>query len=238
MQWIRIIGELSWVHCRSLFSSERVSYAIVPTISYFEFIPLHKKEQNFISMSDDFIEDEPVPLSQVKVGQEYEIVLTTFTARYRLGNVVEVVGFHNGTPKKDLQIVVEKGSELLVRRAKAELVDFTSHADVTNQPGHYCVICWEIKGEVDERVLKDCCTEMDASFVDHRYVVSRRSNSIGPLELRIVERGTFKKILDYLVGNRVSFSQFKTTRCTNNKGILGILNAGTIQRFHSAAIED
>lgn len=32
-------------------------------------------------MSDDFIEDEPVPLSQVKVGQEYEIVLTTFTAR-------------------------------------------------------------------------------------------------------------------------------------------------------------
>lgn len=167
---------------------------------------------------------------------------------------MEVAGFHKGTPKlnficrrkllltvnidknteKDLQIVVEKGSELLTSKAKAELVDFTSHADVADQPGHY-VIYWEIKGEAEERVLKECCREMDASFVDHGYVVSRRTNSIGPLELCIVERGTFKKILDYFIGNGAALSQFKTPRCTTNQVILKILNVCTIKRFHSTA---
>ncbi|XP_021901012.1 indole-3-acetic acid-amido synthetase GH3.10 [Carica papaya] len=241
---------------------EKVTFAVIPTFSYFEFIPLYRpeKEDYFNDSSpaaiDDFVEGEPVPLSQVKVGQQYEIVLTTFTGlyRYKLGDVVEVAGFHNKTPKlnyicrrkliltvnidknteKDLQLVVERGCQLLSSQTRAELVDFTSHADVVNQPGHY-IIYWEIKGEVEERVLGECCCEMDASFVDHGYVVSRRSNSIGPLELCIVETGTFKKILDYFIGNGAALSQFKTPRCTTNKVLLTILNLCTIKRFRSTA---
>ncbi|XVF66875.1 hypothetical protein PTKIN_Ptkin10aG0073600 [Pterospermum kingtungense] len=234
---------------------EDVTFAVIPTFSYFEFIPLYRQNQDLTSGTVDFIEDEPVPLSQVKVGQEYEIVLTTFTGlyRYRLGDVVEVAGFHNETPKlnficrrkliltvnidknteKDLQLVVERGAQLLSKH-RAELVDFTSHADVVHQPGHY-IIYWEIKGEVDEWVLGECCRQMDASFVDHGYVVSRRTNSIGPLELCIVERGTFKKILDYFIGNGAALSQFKTPRCTSNQMLLKILNLCTIKRFRSTA---
>ncbi|XP_022748902.1 indole-3-acetic acid-amido synthetase GH3.10-like [Durio zibethinus] len=234
---------------------EDVTFAVMPTFSYFEFIPLYRQNQDLTSGTVDFIEDEPVPLSQVKVGQEYEIVLTTFTGLYRcrLGDVVEVAGFHNGTPKlnficrrkliltvnidknteKDLQLVVERGSQLLSKYG-AELVDFTSHADVLHQPGHY-IIYWEIKGEVEERVLGECCCEMDASFVDHGYVVSRRTNSIGPLELCIVERGTFKKILDYFIGNGAALSQFKTPRCTSNQMLLRTLNLCIIKRFRSTA---
>lgn len=78
---------------------EKVTFAVIPNFSYFEFIPLHrqkkKKNKNFQeqeeeedansnSNSDDFIEDDPVPLSQVKIGQEYEIVLTTFTGKYNI----------------------------------------------------------------------------------------------------------------------------------------------------------
>ncbi|CAI9089480.1 OLC1v1024064C1 [Oldenlandia corymbosa var. corymbosa] len=62
---------------------EKVTFAVVPNFSYFEFIPLHRQrvdpDMNNNNNDDDFIEDKPVPLSQVKVGQEYEIVLTTFT---------------------------------------------------------------------------------------------------------------------------------------------------------------
>lgn len=238
---------------------ENVTFAVIPTFSYFEFIPLYRqKEDDDYSVNspatDDFIEDFPVPLSQVKVGQQYEIVLTTFTGlyRYRLGDVVEVAGFHKRTPKlnficrrkliltvnidknteKDLQLVVEKGSEILTKAAGVELVDFTSHANVVHQPGHY-IIYWEIKGQVDETILGHCCQEMDASFTDYGYVVSRKTNSIGPLELCIVERGTFKKILEYFVGNGAAFSQFKTPRCTSNQDILRILNVSTVQRFYS-----
>ncbi|KAK8624618.1 hypothetical protein V6N13_089508 [Hibiscus sabdariffa] len=234
---------------------EDVTFAVMPTFAYFEFMPLYRQKQDLRSGKVDFIEDVPVPLSQVKLGQEYEIILTTFTGlyRYRLGDVVEVAGFHNGTPKlnficrknliltvnidknteKDLQIVVERGSQLLSKHG-AELVDFTSHADVVHQPGHY-MIYWEIKGEVEERVLSECCRVMDASFVDHGYVVSRRTNSIGPLELCIVETGTFKKVLDYFIGNGAALSQFKTPRCTSNQMLLRILNHCTIKRLSSTA---
>ncbi|XP_059312761.1 indole-3-acetic acid-amido synthetase GH3.10-like isoform X2 [Lycium ferocissimum] len=242
---------------------EKVTFAVIPTFSYFEFIPLYRQKSNYNyqngnvnSANDDFIEGDPVPLAQVKIGQQYEIVLTTFTGlyRYRLGDVVEVASFYKKTPKlnficrrkliltvnvdknteKDLQLVVERASQILSKARRAELIDFTSHANVTKQPGHY-VIYWEIKGEINERVLDECCREMDASFVDHGYVVSRRTKSIGPLELYIVERGTFKKILEYYIRNGAALSQFKIPRCTSNEVLLKILNACTIKRFHSTA---
>ena len=87
-----------------------------------------------------------------------------FTCRRKLILTVNI----DKNTEKDLQLVVEKGSQILSKKARAELVDFTSHADVANHPGHY-VIYWEIKGEVEERVLAECCREMDASFVDHGY---------------------------------------------------------------------
>ncbi|KAK9051997.1 hypothetical protein SSX86_028625 [Deinandra increscens subsp. villosa] len=261
----------SWIGVNMDPSSapENVTFTVVPTFSYFEFIPLrlqHRKACEVVVKTvgggggggcDDYIEDDPVPLSEVQIGQQYEIVLTTFTGlyRYRLGDVVEVAGFYEGTPKlnflcrrkliltvnidknteNDLQLAVQKGAQPLVK-ARAELVDFTSHANTTNQPGHY-VIYWEIKGEVSEHILARCCTEMDAAFVDHGYVVSRKTNSIGPLELCIVERGTFRKIMEHFIGNGATMSQFKTPRCTTNMVLLKILNLCTVKRFRSTAYE-
>ncbi|GAU41567.1 hypothetical protein TSUD_271760 [Trifolium subterraneum] len=109
-----------------------------------------------------------------------------------------------------------------------------SYADVTNQPGHY-VIYWEIKGEVEDNILDACCREMDLSFADHGYVVSRKTNSIGPLELCILESGAFKKILDNFISNGVALNQFKTPRCTNNHVLLKILDNCTTKRFLSTA---
>ncbi|XP_076898268.1 indole-3-acetic acid-amido synthetase GH3.10-like [Bidens hawaiensis] len=238
-------------------ASENVTFTVVPTFSYFEFIPLHRDAVVGAGGAayDDYIEDDPVPLSDVKIGQQYEIVLTTFTGlyRYRLGDVVEVAGFYQRSPKlkflcrrkliltinidknteNDLQLAVQKGSQPLINSG-AELVDFTSHADTKNQPGHY-VVYWEIKGDVNEHVLARCCKEMDAAFVDHGYVVSRKTNSIGPLELCIVERGTFRKIMEHFIGNGATMSQFKTPRCTSNKVLLKILNLCTVKRFRSTS---
>ena len=59
---------------------ESVTFAVVPTFSYFEFIPLYRQKRDCCSVAaEDFVEDKPIPLSKVQVGQEYEIVLTTFT---------------------------------------------------------------------------------------------------------------------------------------------------------------
>ncbi|RXH74651.1 hypothetical protein DVH24_029372 [Malus domestica] len=87
--------------------------------------------------------------------------------------------------------------------------------------------------EKEEKLKREI--EIDASFLDHGYVVSRRSNLIGPLELRIVKNGTFKKILEHFIRNGSAMSQFKTPSCTSNKELLSILSFCTVKRVYNTA---
>ncbi|XP_011023214.1 PREDICTED: probable indole-3-acetic acid-amido synthetase GH3.5 [Populus euphratica] len=213
---------------------ELATFAVLPNIGYFEFIPLLGNAECM------YKEPKPVGLTEVKIGEDYEIVVTNFAGlyRYRLGDVVRVMGFHNSTPElkfvcrrnlilsinidknteKDLQLSVEEAGKLLAEE-KLEVVDFSSLVDVSTHPGHY-VIFLEISGEASEEVLQGCCNCLDGSFVDAGYVSSRKFNTIGPLELRVVWRGTFLKILEHYLGLGTVVSQFKTPRCVgpmNNK---------------------
>ncbi|CAN4108384.1 unnamed protein product [Withania somnifera] len=228
---------------------ELVTYAVLPNIGYFEFIPLR--------VNLDGLEPTPVGLAEVKLGEEYEIVVTNFAGlyRYRLGDVVKIKGFNNATPElqficrkdlllsinidknteKDLQLAVEAAASLLVDE-KLEVVDFTSHVNVATDPGHY-VIFWELSGEANDETLQECCNCLDKSFVDAGYRGSRKVNAIGALELRVVKRGTFHKILDHFVGLGGAVSQFKTPRCVgqNNSRLLQILCYDAVKSYFSTA---
>ncbi|KAL9430292.1 hypothetical protein AB3S75_025643 [Citrus x aurantiifolia] len=208
---------------------ELATFAVLPNIGYFEFIP---QRVGNLESQVHFIEPKPVGLTEVKVGEEYEIIVTNVAGlyRYRLGDVVKVMGFHNSTPElkficrrnllltinidknteKDLQLSVDEAAKLLAEE-KQEVVDFTSHVDLSTDPGHY-VIFWEVSGEVNDEVLKECCNCLDRSFVDAGYVSARKVNAIGPLELRVVLKGTFQQILDHYLGLGAALSQFKTPR--------------------------
>ncbi|KAK9074284.1 hypothetical protein SSX86_006881 [Deinandra increscens subsp. villosa] len=226
---------------------EMTSFTVLPNIGYFEFLPL------------DSVEPELVGLTDVMLGEEYEVVVTNVAGlyRYRLGDVVKVVGFHNSTPKlqfvcrrnlmltinidknteKDLQLAVETSAKLLIKE-KLEVVDFTSHVDLTTEPGHY-VIFWEVSGDASEAVLKECCNILDKSFVDAGYVSSRKVKAIGPLELRVLKRGTFQKILDHYVGLGSALNQFKTPRCVGptNQRVLQIL-CNNVAKSHVSSTFD
>lgn len=233
---------------------ELATFAVLPNIGYFEFIP-----QRVVNLEDQVLrmEPEPVGLTEVKVGEEYEIIVTNVAGlyRYRLGDVVKVMGFHNSTPElkficrrnllltinidknteKDLQLSVQEAAKLLAEE-KQEVVDFTSHVDVSTDPGHY-VIFWEISDEVNDEVLKECCNCLDRSFVDAGYVSARKVNAIGPLELRVVWKGTFQQILDHYLGLGAALSQFKTPRCVGptNKTVLQILCNNVDKSYFSTA---
>lgn len=169
--------------------------------------------------------------------------------------MVKIKGFHNGTPElqfvcrsnlllsinidknteKDLQLAVEAAAKSLVDE-KLEVVDFTSHVNVSADPGRY-VIFWELSGEATDEMLQDCCNCLDRSFIDAGYVSSRKVNAIGALELRIVKRGTFHKILDHFVGLGGAVSQFKTPRCVGpkNSSLLQILSSNVAETYVSSA---
>ncbi|KAF6172990.1 hypothetical protein GIB67_006366 [Kingdonia uniflora] len=235
---------------------ESATFAVLPDIGYFEFIPLGGYLND---MGLDNTEPEPVGLTEVKVGQEYEILFTNFAGlyRYRLGDVVKVTGFHNSTPElqfmcrknlllninidknteKDLQLAVEAASKILAEE-KLEIIDFTSHVDLSADPGRY-VVFLELSGDANEEVLSDCCNCLDLSFLDAGYIGSRKVKTIGSLELRILKKGTFQKILDHYLGLGGAFSQYKTPRFVGptNKTVLQILCSNVIKTYFSTAYD-
>lgn len=230
---------------------EQATFAVLPNIGYFEFIPL----------DSDSPERTCVGLTEVEVGKEYEVVTTSFAGlyRYKLGDVVKVMGFHNTTPElqfvcrrnvvlninldknteKDLQLSVEAAAKL-VAAEKLEVVDYSSCVEPSSEleAGRY-VVFWEMSGEANDEVLEECCNCLDRSFVDAGYVSMRKINGIGALELRVVERGTFQKVMDHFVGLGGAVSQFKTPRCigntnTNNK-LMHILSSNVAKTYFSTA---
>ncbi|KAF3439894.1 hypothetical protein FNV43_RR18172 [Rhamnella rubrinervis] len=242
---------------------ELATYVVLPDIGYFEFLPLNNsngdQDQDNTEATFLYVDPKPVGLTEVKVGEEYEIILTNNAGlyRYRLGDVVKVTGFYNSTPilkfvrrsnllltvnidkntEKDLQLAVEEAAKLLAGE-KLEVVDFTSNVDLSTEPGHY-VIFWELNGEGSEEVLSECCNRLDQSFVDAGYVSSRKVNSIGALELRIVRRGTFQKILDHFLALGGAVSQFKSPRYVGsaNSVVLQILCSNVVKSYFSTAFK-
>ncbi|KAG4119763.1 hypothetical protein ERO13_D11G100400v2 [Gossypium hirsutum] len=61
---------------------ESATYAVLPNIGYFEFIPLkenveeHMQENGNVSFLS--MEPKPVDLTEVRVGEEYEVIITNF----------------------------------------------------------------------------------------------------------------------------------------------------------------
>ena len=140
--------------------------------------------------------------------------------------------------EKDVQIVVEKASKML---DDLELIHFTSYADMSSTPGHY-VIFWELNikkvTEKDYETLKECAKEMDMAFLDVGYVISRRTHTIGPLELCIVCPGTFQTLLNRYLARGIAIAQYKNPHCVKSPEVIKILRQSVIISIFSSAYND
>ncbi|KAG9457784.1 hypothetical protein H6P81_002292 [Aristolochia fimbriata] len=235
-------------------------YAACPSSVYLEFIPLKRSYLTETKTEEGLYEEsDPVRLTEVKVGEIYEIVITNYAGlyRYRLGDIVKVTGLYNSSPElqflhrknvllnisvdktteRDLQLVMEEASELLLTEEKAEIVDYTSYADSSTEPGHY-VIFWELTSRVPSKeILQKCCSYLDQSLPEPGYITARKSRWLDALELRIVAKGTFGRIAEHYQSLGSTIVQFKTPRCIagSNARVLQILDDNVSARFFSTA---
>ncbi|KAI8025761.1 putative indole-3-acetic acid-amido synthetase GH3.1 [Camellia lanceoleosa] len=233
-----------------------VSYTIMPNMAYFEFLPHDQAEPPFYDESPSRLVD----LADVELGKEYELVITTFPGlcRYRVGDILQVTGFHNSAPgfkfvrrknvllsidtdktdESELQSAIERAS-LLLREFNTSVVDYTSCADTSTIPGHYAVY-WELmikdpeKGPTRE-VLDRCCLAMEESMNSVYRQGRVADNSIGPLEIRVVKNGAFEELMDYAISRGVSINQYKVPRCVSFTPIMEILDARVISSHFSPA---
>ncbi|PSR96323.1 Indole-3-acetic acid-amido synthetase [Actinidia chinensis var. chinensis] len=250
------------VNLNPLCKPSEVSYTLIPTMAYFEFLPIHRNNGVTNSLVapksvDGKEERELVDLVDVKLGQEYELVVTTYAGlyRYRVGDVLRVAGFKNKAPQFNficrknvvLSIDSDKTDEVELQNAvknavnhlvpfDATLTEYTSYADTSTIPGHY-VLFWEVRpngsSSIPPSVYEDCCLTMEESL-NSVYRQGRASdNSIGPLEMRIVEAGTFDKLMDYAISLGASINQYKTPRCLTYAPIVELLDSKVVSSYFS-----
>ncbi|XP_024531125.1 probable indole-3-acetic acid-amido synthetase GH3.9 [Selaginella moellendorffii] len=211
---------------------ESVSFTIHPEYAYYEFLHYPQK----------LTDGSTVKLVDVKVGEEYELVVSTWSGlyRYKVGDIVRVTGFHNFSPnisfvhrlnaeldiagerstEAELQVAVQKSQHCLP--ASQELVDFTCHQD-----GQRYLIFWEIKNgdSLNPMILETCCCVLDTSLTE-RYKQRRENGLIGPLRLCIVRGKTFKALQQYSLEKGINPTQYKTPRCITSPEMIAILQAG------------
>ncbi|KAL9288292.1 putative GH3 family protein [Arabidopsis thaliana] len=250
------------VNLRPLYKPSEVSYTLIPSMAYFEFLPVHRNNgvTNSINLPKALTEKEQqelVDLVDVKLGQEYELVVTTYAGlcRYRVGDLLRVTGFKNKAPQFSficrknvvLSIDSDKTDEVELQNAvknavthlvpfDASLSEYTSYADTSSIPGHY-VLFWELcldgNTPIPPSVFEDCCLAVEESF-NTVYRQGRVSDkSIGPLEIKIVEPGTFDKLMDYAISLGASINQYKTPRCVKFAPIIELLNSRVVDSYFS-----
>ncbi|KAE8708421.1 putative indole-3-acetic acid-amido synthetase GH3.8 [Hibiscus syriacus] len=176
-----------------------VSYTIMPSMAYFEFLP-HEPDSAGATLTRDLPPPKLVDLVNVEVGKEYELVITTYAGlyRYRVGDILRLTGFHNSAPQfhfvrrknvllsidsdkiyeAELQMAVENASRLLCK-FNTSVVEYTTMEESLNSVYR--------QGRVTD-------------------------NSIGPLEIRMVKNGTFEELMDYALSRGASINQYKVPR--------------------------
>lgn len=250
------------VNLNPLYKPSEVSYTLIPNMAYFEFLPVHRNNgvTNSITMPKSLNEKEQqelVDLVDVKLGQEYELVVTTYAGlyRYRVGDVLRVAGFKNKAPQFNficrknvvLSIDSDKTDEVELQNAvknavnhlmpfDAILTEYTSYADTSTIPGHY-VLFWELNVNgstpIPPSVFEDCCLAIEESL-NSVYRQGRVSDkSIGPLEIKIVETGTFDRLMDYAISLGASINQYKTPRCVKFAPIVELLSSRIVSSYLS-----
>ncbi|KAI3851442.1 hypothetical protein MKX03_013055 [Papaver bracteatum] len=252
------------INLNPLCTPNEVSYTLIPTMAYYEFLPV-RSNNNYNALHEAPQEQELVDLVNVKLGQEYEIFITTYTGlyRYRVGDVLRVSGFKNNAPQfnficrsntllsidsdktneMELQNAVNKAADHL-RKLNVSLVDYTSYADTSTIPGHY-VLYWELQQcnnnnaastiatSISSSVFEECCLIMEESLSSVYRGCRVYSKSIGPLEIMIVETGTFRKLLDYAVTQGAAVNQYKTPRSVKLGPITKLLNSWVLSNHFS-----
>ncbi|XP_061375159.1 indole-3-acetic acid-amido synthetase GH3.5-like [Gastrolobium bilobum] len=244
------------VNLNPLCKPSEVSYTLIPTMCYYEFLPVNRSNEITGSLNEKE-QQELVELVDVKLGQEYELVITTYTGlyRYRVGDVLRVAGFKNKAPQFNfvcrknvvLSIDSDKTDEVELLNAMmnarthlvpfdADVAEYTSYADTTTIPGHY-VLYWELtlngSTPIPPCVYEDCCLTIEESL-NSVYRQGRVSDkSIGPLEIKIVENGTFDKLMDYAISLGASINQYKTPRCVKFAPVVELLNSRVTSNYFS-----
>ncbi|KAL5059519.1 hypothetical protein RYX36_031123 [Vicia faba] len=222
---------------------ETTCFVILPTFAYFEFLPFEMNDND-----EDVVDEQTVDLCSVEVGKMYEVVVTTYRGfyRYKLGDIVRVVGFYNSSPqvefvmrapKSSSEIITEKdlisavkNFQLALRGAMGidsiEIVEFASFLDqepTTKQLKIFVEVeeeskCWEEW----VKVFKRCISSLE-NGLGALYKVQKDKGHLRKLMIMILRHGGFDQLSDLAIKNGTSASQYKPPKIIRNIEVVKLL---------------
>ncbi|KAF8394477.1 hypothetical protein HHK36_020685 [Tetracentron sinense] len=221
---------------------ELTRFVMLPNAAYFEFLPFDLGENN--------VGEETVDFSGVEVGKMYEVVVTTYRGlfRYRLGDIVRIVGFYNSSPQmefvmrapktstevlteRDLMSAMESFQILLRNEAMAEITEFASFLDSGSSPKQVkifvevregCLFLQKEKLQDLVLVLRSCSSSLDGNL-GGVYKERRESGDVGPLVVSIVKPGSFERLSRLAIENGAPAGQYKPPKIIRNREIVKLM---------------
>jgi hypothetical protein len=201
---------------------DSTSYNLLPHLMFYEFIPVEEMDK---------ANPETLTLNQLELGKEYEIVLTNMSGfyRYRINDVVKVVGFWNKTPQvcfsyrknQLINMAAEKTTYAQLESAVREcakhfgrhITEFAVYPDLRDGKGHYTLLL-----ETDDQTLKHeadqvagvmhqklCEANPDIQF-------AQEEGLLGATEVVFSQPQTFALYKDLMVMRGASRNQVKPVR--------------------------
>ncbi len=212
-------------------------YTLLPQSGFYEFLPADSED-----------ESKTYNLDELEVGKEYEIILTTLSGfyRYRIGDVVRVVGYQGQSPKvcfvyrkkQMVSIAGEKTNEACVawtvkefeKAAGVSIFDYSVYADTETLPGRYVLFM-----EPSRHLPKEKHEEYRA-IVDEKLGVANPSlgskikdGTLNHSDVRFVQRETYYLYRDMMVLRGTSENQLKPVR---------VIDTPAKEKFFFALIDD
>ncbi|XP_057535068.1 probable indole-3-acetic acid-amido synthetase GH3.6 [Amaranthus tricolor] len=227
---------------------EMTRYVILPTAAYFEFLPFD------LDVNNDSIRKETVALPEVEIGKMYEVVVTTYRGlyRYRLGDIIKVVGFHNSSPEvefvmrapKDLKEVLTERDlmraiqnlELAVGSLVTEqIIEFSAFMDLESESKlvkifvEFACGCALLRQEKKKELilLLESCRSTIEDGLGAFYKLKKESSKIKTLVLSIVKSGTFDLLLQKAIENGAPASQYKPPKIIRSRKIADFMDASS-----------
>lgn len=216
-----------------------VSYVITPRSAFFEFIPV-----------EECFDPHPATyeLDRLKVGELYEVVITNYSGlyRYRMGDVIKVLGYSHQSPVIEfmyrrgqlLNVAAEKTSEQAVQQALAlsindvgaKLEDYTVTINLEGTAGHYLFYIELDEPEVNPFMAARMRNILEQRLEDAnpRYLAGIRASQINPLDIRFVRAGGFLTLKQELLKRGGSVNQVKIPRFIQDPSLVRLLEQYSI----------
>lgn len=214
---------------------ETLTYVINPRTAFYEFIPIEDAEQH---------QPGTIFLEALETGRSYEIVLTTPAGlyRYRLGDIVTVVGHVHQLPVIEFQyrlgqllsIAGEKTSEqaacaaamTAMRHCGLHLEDYSTLPDYDHCPGRYVLFLEARESGAAPKEPLQPVVDAELGRSNPRYRAAREDGRLGPPVVHLVRPGAFADLKALLVQRGASPNQVKTPRVIRNDDMHNLLMNG------------